>query len=120
VGLPGLVACRLGAHVTLTDYDPGALQLLQHNIKENIQSRSCGTEPSVCKLDFTDSSSTTSCGQHDIILAADVAYVSRTAEPLTDCMSTLCQDPHGLVLMGHQVRKSVSARECANQCQLVL
>lgn len=109
VGLPGLVACRLGARVTSTDIDQGALQLLHQNIKDNILAGACITEPCLCILDFTDISSAQRCGQHEVVLEADVAYVSRVAEPLAACMSAVCESHEGLVLMGHQVRKSVSA-----------
>jgi predicted nicotinamide N-methyase len=65
LGVPSLVAARAGARVTATDEDPDALELLQHNAREN------GIEIETAQLDW---SAPGEPGRFDLVLAADVLY----------------------------------------------
>mmetsp|Transcript_30641 Transcript_30641/g.78223 ORF Transcript_30641/g.78223 Transcript_30641/m.78223 type:complete len:264 (-) Transcript_30641:24-815(-) len=102
VGVPGLLAGLAGAaRVLLTDYEQHSLHLLHRNIEDN----QLHAKVSAKQLDFTQAVDP-ALGTFDVVLAADVAYLSRYAAPLAAAMCALCA-PGGLCLMGHQTRKSV-------------
>ena len=95
LGIPGIVAGKLGAQVTLTDYQQDALDLAAHNWSLNL------SEMPVCKqLDWRKPTGDLAA---DIILASDVAYEKRAFEPLIQAFSTLLK-PGGTVFLSEPGR----------------
>ncbi len=69
LGLPGLVAGRLGAEVLLTDYLNEPLELARYNWERNIQQPA-----TVRQLDWRQ---VEDLPESDLVLASDIAYESR-------------------------------------------
>ncbi|HMO39589.1 MAG TPA: 50S ribosomal protein L11 methyltransferase [Saprospiraceae bacterium] len=90
LGLPGIVAGRLGAQVTLTDYLPEALDFACRNWKLN------NVEPARYQLmDWRNPLPELAA---DLVLAADIAYEQRFFEHLPAAFRALCR-PGGRVLV---------------------
>lgn len=86
VGVPGLLAGLAGAaKVILTDYDPQSLHLLQRNIADNELQANVTAK----RLDFTQPLDG-EFGTFDVVLAADVAYLSRCAAQDNNNSSKTC------------------------------
>ena len=99
LGLCGIVAHKLGAsEVCLTDGDANVLKNLRYNVKANIKAEDndeCSTVTCTCPQliwdhnieQFLDSQQQKQKGSggrryYDLIMAADVAYMSKSIEPL--------------------------------------
>lgn len=75
LGLPSLAAAHVGADVVATDWASEALELLAQNAATN------GLDVETTLRSWTDSG-TTSVGSFELVLAADVLYEERNAEPV--------------------------------------
>ncbi|GIL55067.1 hypothetical protein Vafri_10583 [Volvox africanus] len=172
LGLPGIIAAKVGARsVTLTDL-PQALPLLAANVELNNVANICqtavldwaqmasatccssatvgslnpvttaassaflGTNPSTCTIvergqrqqrevvapingrssgPFAPSTVSAErgfgnvehAGVYDVVLAADVVYLSSLVPLLADTIATVCCSDNAVVLVGHTVRKSI-------------
>lgn len=74
LALPSFAAALAGADVLATDWAPAAVDLVTVNAAAN------GLEVAAAVLDWT--SGTPNAGPFDLVLAADVLYEERNAEPL--------------------------------------
>jgi predicted nicotinamide N-methyase len=74
LGVPSLAAALAGGDVLATDWAPEALALLETNAAAN------GLRVETLVLDWRDSAP--AGGPFDVVLAADVLYEARNAEPL--------------------------------------
>ena len=83
LGLPSLVAARLGADVVATDWSPDAIALLERNASRN------GLRVTAVPADWRDTEAIVSLGPFDLVLAADVLYEERNAAPILTLLATL-------------------------------
>ncbi|HRH65310.1 MAG TPA: methyltransferase domain-containing protein [Bacteroidia bacterium] len=90
LGLPGIVAGKLGANVALTDYLPEPLIFAKHNWDLN------NSSPAVCKI--LDWRNPVPSFAADLVLAADVAYESSAFTDLTNAFRVLIK-PGGELVM---------------------
>ncbi len=95
LGLPGLVAGRLGGKVSFSDYLPDALALARHNWQGNLQG-----EAEFRLMDWREPDPSLAA---DLVLASDVAYEARAFEPLPRAFRTLCR-PGGRILVAEPDR----------------
>jgi predicted nicotinamide N-methyase len=75
LGLPSLVAASAGADVLATDWAPEAVELLQRNAARN------GVRLRTAVVRWEDAA-TFQGEQFDVVLASDVVYEARNAQPL--------------------------------------
>jgi predicted nicotinamide N-methyase len=83
LGLPSLVAARGGADVVATDWSGDAIALLERNASRNHARLAAVT------ADWRDTSAFAALGPFDLVLAADVLYEGRNAEPITALLREL-------------------------------
>ena len=83
LGLPSLVAARLGADVVATDWSPDAIALLERNASRN------GLRVTAVPADWRDTDAIVSLGPFDLVVAADVLYEERNAAPILTLLATL-------------------------------
>ena len=83
LGLPSLVAARLGADVVATDWSPAAIALLERNANRN------GLRVTAVRADWRDTDAIGSLGPFDLVVAADVLYEARNAAPILVLLATL-------------------------------
>ena len=76
LGLPSLVAARLGADVVATDWSPDAIALLDRNASHN------GLPVAAVSANWRDTDAIVALGPFDLVLAADVLYEARNAAPI--------------------------------------
>ncbi len=91
LGLPSIIAGKLGAEVCLTDYDDDALNFAKQNWEQNLPHKIARFE----QLDWRNPDPSLSA---DLLLASDVAYEKRAFEPLLNAFSTLLK-PKGTILI---------------------
>ena len=99
LGMPGIVAAMNGANVTMTDYLQEALDFSHNNWKKNLSIKFNGQ-----LLDWRDVSKVEKA---DVILASDVAYESRSFEPLKKSLKHILK-PNGFLLLSEPNRKFAS------------
>jgi predicted nicotinamide N-methyase len=83
LGLPSLVAARLGADVVATDWSPDAIALLERNASRN------GLRVTAVPADWRDTDAIGSLGPFDLVVAADVLYEARNAAPILVLLAKL-------------------------------
>ena len=83
LGLPSLVAARLGADVVATDWSFDAIALLGRNASRN------GLRVTAVRADWRDADAIVSFGPFDLVVAADVLYEGRNAAPILTLLATL-------------------------------
>ena len=83
LGLPALVAARLGAEVVATDWSADAVALLARNAARN------GIRLVARAADWRDADALASLGPFDLVLAADVLYEERNATPILALLELL-------------------------------
>ena len=83
LGLPSLVAARLGADVVATDWSPDAIALLERNASRN------GLRMTAVRADWRDTDAIGLLGPFDLVVAADVLYEARNAAPILMLLATL-------------------------------
>ncbi len=99
LGLPSIVAGKLGAEVCLTDYDTDALNFAKMNWEQNLPNKMArfqqldwrNFDPSPMNRDASTVSA-------DLLLASDVAYEERAFEPLLAAFKQLLK-PNGTLLI---------------------
>ena len=99
LGLPGIVAQLCEGKVTMSDYLQEALDFAENNWHKNLSEKFNGI-----LLDWRDSSS---FEKTDLIIASDVAYESRSFQPLKDSFLTILK-PGGELLLSEPNRKFAS------------
>ena len=99
LGLPSLAASLSGANVLATDWAEDALGLLRRNAERN------GAHLEVAHADWREPSL---LGVHDLVLAADVLYEARNAEPLLAALETTVA-PGGSFLLADPGRRHAPA-----------
>jgi predicted nicotinamide N-methyase len=90
LGVPGILAARLGAKVTFADYDAQALLAAEYNMLRNAP----GTEAHFLNLDFRTRSERT----WPVIIAADIVYEKRFIDPLVEFFSNTLGEGGSVVL----------------------
>jgi len=95
LGVTGITATTLGAHVTFSDYDQHALIAAELNFHSNINN---GVSEFV-NLDFRRPPDQ----RWPVILAADIVYEKRYIKPLADFFSQ-CLEEKGLLLLAEPNR----------------
>ena len=83
LGLPSLVAARLGADVVATDWSPDAVDLLARNAARN------GVRLDAVTADWRDFDGVASLRPFDLVLAADVLNEERNATPILALLELL-------------------------------
>lgn len=110
LALVGLCAALQGAQVTLSDLQQGALDLAQRNAEQLQVTHAVR----VRALDWRLPSGP----QVDLILASDVLYEARFAQPLATALATLLR-PGGVALLADPSRPHFETfAQCAAQAQL--
>lgn len=99
LGLPGIVAALCGGNVTMTDYLQEALDFAENNWEKNTSQKFDGQ-----LLDWRHVSS---IAKADVIIASDVAYESRSFEPLRNAIDHILK-PDGVLLLSEPNRKFAS------------
>lgn len=105
VGLPGLLAAQLGAaRVVLTDYE----QKVVDHVARNASLCHVGDRCQGLRLDWTklDLLPPEHRGTYSVLLAADVLYIQDIMPGFVDSVLALLA-PGGMVLVGHQSRRSL-------------
>jgi len=102
LGLPSLVAARLGADVTATDFHPHNGPFLLANARENGV-----THIRYERMDWRRPHLT---GLYDVVLGSDLIYESEMVTPFVACVSLYCA-PGGLLLFADPGRKHLQ-RAC--------
>ncbi|MDC0673131.1 class I SAM-dependent methyltransferase [Nannocystis radixulma] len=93
IGLPALVAARLGAHVLACDAHPDVLALLRRNAALN------DVVIAYHPGDVADPDALVAAlGTADLVLASDVAYEAGLATQIAPALARLCR-PGGLILL---------------------
>lgn len=105
VGLPGLLAARLGAsRVVLTDYEP---QVVAHVARNAALCDVAANVSGLC-LDWTKLDALPSIHAHSypVLLAADVLYI---ADIMPGFVAAVCAllAPGGVAIVGHQTRRAL-------------
>ncbi len=95
LGLPGIVAGKLGAKVTMTDYLEPPLAFAKHNWQLNNTGKA--------QFKLLDWRKASDAFASDIVLASDIAYESR-AFPILPNAFKLLTKPHGLILVSEPGR----------------
>ncbi|MBK7852713.1 MAG: methyltransferase domain-containing protein [Bacteroidetes bacterium] len=95
LGLPGIVAGKLGAKVTLTDYMPEPLVFAEHNWKLN--------NPQPASFQILDWRNPDPSFASDLVLAADVAYETKAFSDLINAFGVLVK-PGGTLLLAEPNR----------------
>jgi predicted nicotinamide N-methyase len=99
LGLPGIVAALCGGKVILTDYLQEALDFAENNWKKNLSKEFNGQ-----LLDWRNVSE---IAKSDVIIASDVAYESRSFEPLRIAIDKILR-PDGVLILSEPNRKFAS------------
>ena len=105
LGLPSLAAALRGARVLATDWAPDAIELLRRNAERN------GVPLETAVVAWTEPEALVRRGPWDLVLAADVLYERRNAEPLLDLLPRLVlrggddPKPSDTVLQGRGSRR---------------
>lgn len=96
LGLPGIIAAKLGAKVTFTDYLEEALVFAKCNSELNNLNE--------IRFDIMDWRKPSPTLAADIILASDVTYEKRFFEYLPNAFRTLCK-PGGIIIISDPSRE---------------
>lgn len=92
LGLPSLVAARLGGHVHACDNHPDVAPLLRHNAALN------DATITYHALDLADPAALAALGEFDLVLASDVVYESGLAGQVAPALARLCR-PRGQIVL---------------------
>ncbi|MDD4891945.1 MAG: methyltransferase domain-containing protein, partial [Phycisphaerae bacterium] len=100
LGLAGLFAARLGYRVTLTDYDPSALDYVRENARLNDLAEQIATT----LMDWRQPSG----DRFPLILAADVLYEQRNHQPIFELLRQSLS-PGGVAALSDPCRRVADA-----------
>lgn len=92
LGLPALVAARLGGHVHACDAHPDVAALLRHNAALN------EAYVRFHPLDVADPDALADLGDFDVVLASDVVYEAGLASRVAPALARLCR-PRGQIVL---------------------
>lgn len=92
LGLPALVAARLGGHVHACDAHPDVAALLRHNAALN------DAAITFHALDLGDDAALAGLGEFDLVLASDVVYEAGLAGQVAPALARLCR-PRGQIVL---------------------
>jgi predicted nicotinamide N-methyase len=101
MGLTGLFLGAAGHPVTITDYKPDALELLEMNVREN----GLGKDVQVKRLDWHEPDIE---GQFSLICGSELIYSESNIEPVMRLFDTYLE-PGGSVVLAHSAQ-----RECVS------
>ncbi len=90
LGLPGITAGKLGAQVTFTDYMQAPLDFAKKNWELN--------NSSTAEFKLLDWRKADTSIDADIILASDIAYESKSFEPIIMALKNLCSTDRVILL----------------------
>lgn len=99
LALPSILAAKLGAQVTVSDYLLEAVEFARKNHERNNLFNSL-----FLQLDWRKAESSLAA---DVLIAADVAYEKRMFEPLLTAFHFLCKE-NGLILLAEPNRSLAS------------
>jgi predicted nicotinamide N-methyase len=103
LGLPALVAARLGAHVLACDAHPDVAALLRHNAALN------DVVVTYHDGDLADPEALrATLGEADLVLASDVAYEAELAALVAPALTRLCR-PGGRIVLADPGRPAIQA-----------
>jgi predicted nicotinamide N-methyase len=102
LGLPSLVAARLGADVVATDFHPHNGPFFLANVRENGLTR--------VRYERMDWRRPYLTGLFDVVLGSDLIYESEMVKPLVECVRLYCA-PGGRLLFADPGRKHLQ-RAC--------
>jgi predicted nicotinamide N-methyase len=91
LGLPSIVAGKMGGNVIMTDYLKDALDFAELNWNKNLPHK----KAQIAQLDWRNPNPSLSA---DILLASDVAYEARAFEPLLNAFKVLLK-PNGRIII---------------------
>ena len=97
VGLVSIVAATFGHRITMTEYNPDALNFARANAHLN----HCATLP-ILKLDWHDPRIK---GQFDMIVASEITYKLEDFGPLIQLFKSYLQ-PEGEIILASEMRKA--------------
>lgn len=92
LGLPSIVAARLGGHVHACDAHPDVEPLLRHNAALN------DAPIGFHAVDVADEAALAELGEFDLVLASDVVYEAALASRVAPALARLCR-PHGQIVL---------------------
>jgi predicted nicotinamide N-methyase len=99
LGLPAIVAAKLGAEVTATDFHPDASRWLLANAEANHVRIACET---------CDWNTPPAWPPFDFVIGSDLLYERRSIPALAACIQRLCAPP-GCVLLADPGRDGIAA-----------
>ncbi len=99
LGLPGIVAAKLGGDILMTDYLDEAIAFAKINWTKNLSAEFQGE-----RIDWREVDKAI---KYDIILASDVAYESRSFNPLISSLKSLLKED-GTIYISEPNRKFTS------------
>jgi predicted nicotinamide N-methyase len=94
LGLAGIAAARAGAEVTMTDYEPDALQFAAENVSRNLDPEE-QKQVTVREMDWRAPALD---GSYDLVIGADIVYERRFFVPLLTLLDRALR-PGGKVLL---------------------
>lgn len=97
IGVAGITAAAMGHDITLTEYDPDALNFLHANVDLN----QC-TQTTICRLDWFNPQLE---GQFDLIIGSEIVYQEKTVNALGKLFEKHLL-PQGKVLLAQGVRST--------------
>lgn len=92
LGLPAIVAARLGGHVHACDAHPDVAPLLRRNAALN------DVVVAYHRVDVVDLDAIASLGEFDVVLASDVVYEAVLADHVAPALARLCR-PGGKIVL---------------------
>lgn len=105
LGLPGIIAGKLGAKVILTDYLEDALRFTKKNWEINSPLKSAPSEGfSQARFEVMDWRDPNPAFAADLVLASDITYEKRFFEFLPNAFRTLCK-PGGSIIVSDPNRE---------------
>ena len=100
MGIPGIVASSFGHHVTLTEYNPDALNFARANAEKNLSSTNADLE--IVELDWNKPNLE---GSFDIIFGSEIIYNDRDYQPILGLFKRFLK-PGGEIILAERVRKT--------------
>jgi predicted nicotinamide N-methyase len=100
MGIAGIVASSFGHHVTLTEYNPDALNFARANAEKNLPSPNANLE--IVQLDWNKPNLK---GSFDIIFASEIIYNDRDYQPILRIFKKFLK-PGGEIILAERARKT--------------
>ncbi|MBW2216296.1 MAG: methyltransferase domain-containing protein, partial [Deltaproteobacteria bacterium] len=100
MGIAGIVASSFGHHVTLTEYNPDALNFARANAEKNLSSTNADFE--IVQLDWNKPNLE---GSFDFIFGSEIIYNDRDYQPILGLFKRFLK-PGGEIILAERVRKT--------------